>query len=84
VIGQTLAYYKILEKICSGGMGDVYLVEDTKLDRKVALKVLPPELAESESAERFSNAKPRRSGPTSANGVSIERRVEGHHDSAHM
>jgi len=48
VISPILAHYKILEKIGSGAMGDVYLAEDTKLDRKVALKVLPPELAESE------------------------------------
>ncbi len=40
MIGSELAHYRILAKLGSGGMGEVYLAEDLKLDRKVALKVL--------------------------------------------
>src|SRR5438094_6911556 len=45
VIGTRLGRYEIRSKIGAGGMGEVYLAEDTRLHRKVALKVLPTELA---------------------------------------
>ena len=43
--GEKLGRYEIRSKIGAGGMGEVYLAEDTRLHRKVALKILPTELA---------------------------------------
>ena len=52
MIGKTLNHYKILDQLGAGGMGEVYLAEDQKLERKVALKVLPEEFAS--DADRLS------------------------------
>src|SRR5712691_4667769 len=52
--GTLLGRYEVRSKIGAGGMGEVYLAQDTKLDRKVALKILPAKVASDQTRmQRF-------------------------------
>src|SRR5512132_265512 len=54
MIAESIAHYRIIKKLGAGGMGEVYLALDTKLDRKVAIKVLRPDsLAEERLKKRL-------------------------------
>ena len=56
MIGKTVGHYRITAKLGAGGMGEVFLAEDTRLERKAAIKFLPAEMAaDTERRQRFLN-----------------------------
>src|SRR5215210_1892794 len=70
--GQVLGEFRVLHRLGRGGMGQVYLAEQTSLKRKVALKLLNPELAANErSLLRFKNEAENVARATHANIVQI-------------
>src|SRR5882724_12205491 len=52
MIAESIAHYRIIKKLGAGGMGEVYLALDTKLDRKVAIKVLRPDFLSEENLKK--------------------------------
>jgi eukaryotic-like serine/threonine-protein kinase len=52
VIERMISHYRILRKLGAGGMGEVYLAEDTKLHRRVAFKLLPPTTTSDQQANK--------------------------------
>src|SRR6478672_6024745 len=45
MLGKTVGHYRITARLGAGGMGEVFLAEDTRLERKAAIKFLPAEMA---------------------------------------
>ena len=72
LVGQKLGRYEVLSKLGEGGMGEVYLAQDTRLDRKVALKILPDGVAaDPDRMKRFEHEAKAASGLNHPNIITI-------------
>ena len=52
MIYESISHYRIIKKLGAGGMGEVYLAEDTKLNRKVSIKFLPADSTDEPQAKK--------------------------------
>src|SRR6266550_1460618 len=72
LVGKELGHYRVLALLGAGGMGEVYLAEDTRLKRKVAVKLLPAELtANQDRLRRFEQEAQAASGLNHPNIITI-------------
>lgn len=77
MIGQTVGHYRIAEELGEGGLGELYLADDSELDRKVALKVLPESTADDEeNLRRFRREGKNLSDYVPRGGLSLEKSFE--------
>lgn len=83
VAGQTFGHYRILDLLGEGGMGEVYLAEDTRLGRRVALKLLPSQLEKGETRirrfEREARAAAALCHPNVCVVHEVDETADGHH-----
>src|SRR5215467_2660490 len=80
---SSLSHYRIVSKLGAGGMGEVYLAHDTKLDRNVALKTLRTDIAS--NADRMHRFIPEAKSAAALNHPNIAHIYEiGEHDGTHF
>jgi eukaryotic-like serine/threonine-protein kinase len=81
--GQEFGRYKILQHLVTGGMGEVYLAQDTRLRRQIALKILPPDFAKDQHRVRRFEQEARAASALSHPNVCVIHEV-GENDGRHF